>query len=62
MDNDEIKRRIVSRIDKDRDFAGQLGAALEVGAWEIIAQLISDAVGFVIRKAGELWDWLKNLF
>lgn len=62
MDNDEIKRRLVARIDRDADFANQLGTALEAGAWEIITQLIAETVGFVIRKAGEFWEWLKREF
>jgi hypothetical protein len=62
MDNDEIKRRILDRIDADEDFGKQIGGALEVGAWEIVAQLISRAVGYVIERAGEFWEWLKRQF
>lgn len=62
MDKNEIKRRIGARIDADTEFADQLAGALQAGAWEIIADLISEAVGFVIQKAGEFWDWLKKQF
>jgi hypothetical protein len=62
VDNDEIKRRILARIDTDKAFSGQLGEALEIGAWEIVAQLISRAVGYIIDKAGEFWEWLKRQF
>lgn len=62
MDNNEIKRRLITHIDRNSDFAIQLGKALEAGAWEIVTQLIANAVGFVIKKAGELWEWLKHQF
>jgi len=62
VNNDEIKRRLSARIDQDANFADQLGTAIEAGAWEVITQLIAEAVGFVIRKAGELWEWLKREF
>ena len=62
MDKDEIKRRINARIDLDGNFADQVGSALEAGAWEIIAQLIADAIGFVIEIASDIWEWLKRQF
>ncbi len=60
MNNAEIKQRICKRIDCDKDFASELGDALERGAWDIITRLISQAVGYAIEKAGELIAWLKR--
>jgi hypothetical protein len=60
MDKNEIMRRIRERVDQDDDFAGQLGEALEAGVWEIVFDLISQAVGYIVEKASELWDWLKR--
>ena len=62
MNNDEIKRRILARIDQDDSFASQLGSALEIGAWEIVSQLIARAVGYAIEKVGDFWNWLKRQF
>jgi hypothetical protein len=62
MDNDEIKKRIFARIDQDAEFTQQLSDALEIGAWEIVAKLIQNAVGFVLEKAGQFWEWLKREF
>lgn len=62
MDTDEIKRRVGARIDQDAGFAAQLGDALEAGVWEIVTQLIAEAIGYVIGKASDFWEWLKEQF
>lgn len=60
MNKQEIMRRISDRIEQDEDFATQLDAALERGTWEIVADLISMVVGFVISKTSESFDSLKE--
>lgn len=62
MDPDEIKRRLSDRIDRDANFAHQIGGALEAGAWEIITRLIAEAVGFVVDLAKDFFAWLKREF
>ncbi len=60
MNKQEIMQRVSDRIEQDEDFATQLDMAIERGTWEIVADLISKVVGFVISKTSESLDSLKE--
>ncbi len=60
MHKQEIMQRVLNRIEQDQDYASQLNTAIERGTWEIVADLIAKAVGFVISKTGENLEALKE--
>jgi len=60
MTPEDIKRKVCDRIDTDNAFAVKLGGAIENGLWDIVAELISDVLGYIIGKACDFIEWLKD--
>ena len=58
MDNDEIKRKINERIDQDSDFAKKLGESVERGFWQVVADMLARAFGWVMSRAEQIAQWL----
>jgi 2-hydroxy-3-keto-5-methylthiopentenyl-1-phosphate phosphatase len=62
MSTEEIMEKIKTKIDSDEGFREQIEDAVESGTWEFVADLIAKAVGFVIKNAREIFDWLRVVF
>jgi hypothetical protein len=57
----EVMRILEQRMDEDQSFAVELGNAVEMGTWEIVASLIAKVAGFVIDKTSEILDLLREI-
>ncbi len=62
MTAEELKKLVSAKIDQDKRFRKDMTKAVETGSWEYIVGIIAKAVGFTIKNAQGIIDWLKLIF
>ncbi|NEO83551.1 MAG: hypothetical protein F6J87_04715 [Spirulina sp. SIO3F2] len=62
MNKEDIKRRVLDRIDRDDSYAAQVQNALDMEDDIFLMELILDVIGIVIDIGTSVWNWLKQTF
>lgn len=62
VDKEEIKRRIIRRIDNDDQYAANISKALNAGDEAWLLTLIIEVIGVIIEIGSSIFNWIKRQF